>query len=258
MANEGHRGFRLRLAAVTACLAAVAGAAPSMAGPPPPSKCPAPKTCDEFVLDPARWPADAAGRVVIPYLVNPAGRKQMAEGDFIAAVQAAAGLWERANPRLHFKYEGTTSLLPGVPDGSNVVAFGATPPPFTGVANAAAEIFSQDGVITEADIVLAVERPWTAEQCAQRDNSCGKAKPLVEAGSITSITGLDVVGVLAHEFGHWLSLGHPDSTRGRELTMYGSGSFDLRRQTLGLGDILGARAAYPCGRCKGKPVVFAP
>lgn len=70
--------------------------------------------------------------------------------------------------------------------------------------------------------------------------------------------GVDFQGTALHELGHWLSLNHTSEQRGSQQTMYQTAPTDLSLQTLGLGDVLGVRAAYPCGRCGGPPAVFAP
>lgn len=97
---------------------------------------------------------------------------------------------------------------------------------------------------------------WVWDQCEQRDRACGRL-PEDDVGG-TNTGGVDFQGTAVHELGHWLSLNHTTSDRGNQQTMYQTGPTNLSLQTLGLGDILGVRAAYPCGSCGGRPVVFMP
>lgn len=112
----------------------------------------------------------------------------------------------------------------------------------------------------KVDLVFNLDRTWRWVQCEQRDGSCGRpvGEPIGAAGASTSTGGVDFQGTALHELGHWLSLNHTSEQRGNQQTMYQMAPTDLSLQTLGLGDVLGVRAAYPCGRCGGPPAVFAP
>jgi hypothetical protein len=63
---------------------------------------------------------------------------------------------------------------------------------------------------------------------------------------------VDIQNLMTHEVGHWLGLGDlGDEDRHAQLTMFngledGAGRVELRKNTLGYGDILGARSIYPC------------
>lgn len=69
---------------------------------------------------------------------------------------------------------------------------------------------------------------------------------------------------MTHEVGHWLFLGDLADAQDKEMTMYGTIGAEQgeefvterKKVTLGLGDILGARALYPCD-CP-PPVVTQP
>lgn len=253
------KAARRRLTAVPALLLAVAAAVPALAESAQ-TRCLQAKSCAEFTLQPYRWPSDAAGRVVIPYLVNPGGQPTMTDQEVLGAVQAAMRSWQRANPPITFRFEGFTPLPPGVPDGSNVIGFSVLGPPA-----AAAVVYYEEGVVREADLKLDAARLWLWEECPQRDNACGAPEPVLVGADdplsedrLVDVPANDLQGILAHELGHWLSLGHPEERAGREQTMREVPPFTLALQTLGLGDVLRVRAAYPCGKCGGRPVVFAP
>lgn len=66
-------------------------------------------------------------------------------------------------------------------------------------------------------------------------NDCGGSK-----------STFDLRNIATHEFGHWMGLGDLYNLGARDLTMYGYASRgELKKDTLGLGDITGARAVWP-------------
>ena len=225
--------------------------------------CPAAKTCRAYVLDPFRWPMAQGQSLLIPYYVStavspPAG---VPVSQLPAVTAAATAIWERADPKVHFKYEGVTTALPGVQDGVNVIGYG--PPSEPGVELANASIFyTSAGRVTEADISIDPTHVWTWDPCPQRNGGCaGHTRSYFDYPGINSPGpyGPELQGVLEHELGHWLSLDHPDALGGSQMTMYSAEPIEnMSWQTLGLGDILGVRAAYPCGKCGGAPVVYTP
>jgi hypothetical protein len=225
------------------------------------SPCPAVKTCGAYVLDDYRWPTSPRQPLVIPYFVSTAiSNPSVPASQLPQIVRRAAAVWEQANPRIHFRFMGTTSALPGLPyDGHNVIGYGA--PAVAGAEAAHATInYTQSGRILEADLVINPGTYWTWDPCPQRDGGCaGHSMDLVPGPVATNTWGPEIQGVLTHELGHWLSLDHPDAAGGSDETMYSAVPPDnLKMQTLGLGDIRGVRAAYPCGACGGTPKVYAP
>jgi hypothetical protein len=238
------------LVATSLCLAAT----PAIAGG---GSCPAVKTCGAYVLDDYRWPVGAGRPLVITYYVSTSvSNPGVPSSELPRIVQRAAAVWERANPRVHFRYAGLTSALPGLPyDGHNVIGYGVPANPAE-AANAVIN-FTQAGRILEEDLVINPDTYWTWDSCPQRDGGCaGHSANLVPA---TETWGPELQGVLTHELGHWLSLDHSDPGGGSDETMFSAVPSDnLKMQTLGLGDIRGVRAAYPCGRCGGAPRVYAP
>jgi hypothetical protein len=225
------------------------------------SSCPAVKTCGAYVLDDYRWPAHAGQPLVIPYYVSTAiSNPSVPSTELPEIVRRAAAVWEHANPRVHFRYVGLTSALPGLPyDGHNVIGYGVPAAPGAEAANAVIN-YTQSGRVLEEDLVIDPTTYWTWDSCPQRDGGCaGHSADLVPAPVATNTWGPELQGVLTHELGHWLSLDHSDPAGGSNETMFSAVPPDnLKMQTLGLGDILGARAAYPCGSCGGTPRVYAP
>jgi len=55
----------------------------------------------------------------------------------------------------------------------------------------------------------------------------------------------DIQNIMTHENGHWLGLNDLYSATDKDLTMYGYGmTGELKKDTLGLGDILGINTIY--------------
>jgi len=55
-----------------------------------------------------------------------------------------------------------------------------------------------------------------------------------------------VQDIATHEFGHWVGLDDLYLSLDRDLTMYGYGAGgELKKRTLGTGDITGVRAVAP-------------
>jgi hypothetical protein len=56
----------------------------------------------------------------------------------------------------------------------------------------------------------------------------------------------DIRNIMTHEAGHWIMLGDLYNNGDSFLTMYGYGSLgELKKDTLGKGDVIGVRKAYP-------------
>jgi len=169
----------------------------------------------------------------------------------------------RANPRIRLVYKGSTTALPGIVDGLNVVGFG---PPLLANEEAHAAIQETGGIITEEDMSIALNRTWTWMPCPQRNGGCsGNVRPIATVPAVgedvLTVRYEEIQGVIEHEFGHWLSLDHPPLPDGTSMTMngtYGADGSELHYQTLGLGDILGVRAAYPCIRKCPPVTVYSP
>ncbi|HVL90582.1 MAG TPA: hypothetical protein VM841_10160 [Actinomycetota bacterium] len=208
--------------------------------------CPSARTCDAFKLSSQRWAA-TKGVVTIPYQVNWLGPGSM-PGDVTRAIIAAADAWEAANPRIRFKFEGTSYDVPQLGNNRNEIAFVPTLEP--GVI-AQANHRAKGSVRLESDTLLNLAKPWSFDPCAQQNGSCADAEG-------PALRLLDLQSVVAQQLGNWLGLHTLSSDATRELTMNGTITYGERRKaTLGLGDVKGVRAAYPCGGCS-SPRIFTP
>lgn len=224
------------------------------------SACPDPRTCGSYRLHEDRWATDGAGLVIIPFYVNPKN-SWVNEDVAVEAILAAARTWTAANPALRLIYKGRTERSPWnpvgpfcvparsgsetcIPERTDQTIIGWVPEipgGSFGVAHAGPTPERKNGYVVRATMAFNDSVPWSWTPCRQRNGSCA---------SITGANAWDIQNVATHEFGHWLSLGDlsKDQTHS-ELTMWsadGPGAQGQRKKsTLGLGDILGARALYP-------------
>lgn len=215
--------------------------------------------CADFTVDEAYWPTDREGRVTIHYRVNlavPDGQRVDAD-DLVAAAAGAAAAWEAAQPQIDFVYDGPTDRRPHREDDVSVIGFGDDDPD-AGIASALVH-----GTGDDAEVDVLLERKGTLyvhSPCEQVDGSCVVDE---DYGALLDALPVDdedevveLQGVLVHELGHLLGLGHPRAP-GETLTMSSNWANDERfPQTLALGDVLGVRALYPC-ECP-TPVVLSP
>lgn len=228
--------------------------------------CPSPRTCERYVVTGGTWPTPLYGPVRIRYWVNPT-QPYVPPEDALAAIRTAFETWEAAVPSVHFEFLGTTPSVAASGDRQNVVSWGVA-------TGAATTVTLTTAGSREVDTIFSLPYPqWVAIGCEQADGSCGRYHMnwpnhwyLMPPGSNVPEQPvwnlLDIQDVMTHEIGHWLGLGDLYEPEYAELTMNGFGNagranwVDFRKATLGLGDILGARAQYPCD-CPA-PVIFEP
>ena len=247
---------------------------PPAAGPTPnptaaPGACPAPRTCPRFVLtggvslrQAPRWPAGSGGIAVIHYRINPRGAlTALDDAHVVAAIRAAFASWQAMVPSIRFVYDGTTASPPVANDGQNVVGFGDLT---SGNHLGNAIVTASGGTILEADIVLASGRTetrpagaavidWTWRPCGTPRSPCTDLRGCAQIVAVLHCQH-DLQNAATHEVGHWLWLGDLRSPQDVGMTMYGTigaGAGEVfvserHKDTLGLGDVIGARALYPC------------
>lgn len=198
------------------------------------SSC-APTACSTFGTGRARWPVREDGSLVVDYRYNDMGRPAWAPSGAASrsAIRAGAAEWHRWNPSVNLRDAGQTYALPGAgddscTDGVNAIGWRSLSGGALGVTTICYD--PQSMRIFDVDTAFNSSLRWD-----------------VLAAPHTTSRLYDLQSIATHELGHWLSLLDLYSSATRSLTMYGTAlPGQLNKRTLGLGDVLGARAAYPC------------
>ncbi len=232
--------FTSQATAFTHVTQAAGLATPGAGAATPRRGCPAPRTCAAYSLKPYRWPT-VKGFATLQFSVNPV-QVWVPQQDAVQAASRAAAAWASASPKVKVAPVSTTTSLPRLGDGQNVIAWTQ----LDAGTLAAASVWVKNGKVVEADIALNALIPWAWTPCAPTDGSCTPAA--ADAGLVRRF---DLQSVLTHEVGHWLGIGHLDGAAAAELTMFTTPNPGERKQvTLALGDVAGVRAAYPCPKCR--------
>jgi hypothetical protein len=150
----------------------------------------------------------------------------------LTAMTNAFSTWTGADSQKVFVYGGTTSVTRQRLDYVNAVLWGRV----SGNAIAITYIryYTSTGVVADVDTVFNSRSPWAVFDATNGDQC--QSTP----------DAYDVQDIATHEFGHWVGLDDLYSSVDRDLTMYGYGAGgELKKRTLGLGDINGTNAVAP-------------
>jgi hypothetical protein len=187
-------------------------------------------------VDPTPTPAESAlyklktykwTQFPVRYYVKPnvAG---LNPGSVIDQVIAAFDTWDSAVPIGLCEYAGTTDTVMGMNGRSEVhwVDFGDTR-----ILGQTSVYYSADRIL-EADMKLNSRMGWGIDADGE--------------GTQYTLSGLfDVRNIVTHESGHVFGLGDLYDTAATDLTMYGyAGTGEVKRTSLGYGDLLGIQALY--------------
>ncbi|MGB9594072.1 MAG: hypothetical protein ACPL7R_08035 [Anaerolineae bacterium] len=149
------------------------------------------------------------------------------------AINNSFEVWEQyTGGKVDFVEGAPTTLTRYKRDGVNLVAWGQV-----SASGAIAVTYtwynSSTGEAVEQDVIMNVKLPWKQTYASNPDATCG------------DLYAYDVQNILTHEVGHWVGLDDLYNSADQDLTMYGYGDKgELKKVTLGLGDIAGMNALY--------------
>lgn len=147
------------------------------------------------------------------------------------AVSNSFATWTAADAKQIFKYGGTTSAQNARYDGNNAILW--KPVSNSAIAITYIWYYPSTGNLAEVDTVFNKSLKWAYNNPTAGD--CG------------GVSGkYDLQNIATHEFGHWIGLDDLYANVDKDLTMYGYGDLaELKKDTLGLGDITGVNAILP-------------
>jgi hypothetical protein len=194
--------------------------------------CPDPDTCGDFKKTRYAWSQSAAA-AGIHYVVDASG-SGLSTGAVTAAVADSFSTWAVASTldgdgqSIAFVSDGTASVAdPNAYDAVNSYTFRdltGSYPNAIGVTLAWHYVGSREIIGVDTIMNNAPGFTWS---------------------TTGSASDYDLLNIATHENGHWLQLGDLYRSRDAELTMYGYGAKgETKKQTLGLGDILGVQRLY--------------
>lgn len=178
----------------------------------------------------AGWQMPSAGLTYkINFVTKPANLTNTQVSD---AISTSFNTWSTADSKQIFIYGGSTSVKGAKYDGTNAILFKR-------ISSSALAItyvwyYPSTGQLLETDTVFNSAYKWSYTTY-NGTNDCGGV-----AGTY------DVQNIGTHEFGHWVGLDDLYNSVDKDLTMYGYGDTkELKADSLGLGDINGAKAIAP-------------
>jgi len=192
--------------------------------------------CPDYKYTGIHW-----AKPTVSFSVNPDGSGFNTD-DPIIAVQASFATWSNAGSSLQFVYGGTTSAEAGINDGLNAVSWADISKQFpNAIAVTSVWYFRYSKEIAEVDTQMNNGNGFSWSYTIP-NSTTGYADP-----DNPGITGTyDIRNIMTHEAGHWIMLGDLYNNKDSFLTMYGYGSMaELKKDTLGYGDVLGMKQAYP-------------
>ena len=151
----------------------------------------------------------------------------------VTALSAAFATWTKADGKERFvRSEGSTAATRPRFDSVNAVLWGKISA--GAIAITYVWHYTDTEVVAEVDTVFNSHYPWAVFDPRNGDE-CQSAPD-----------AYDVQDIATHEFGHWVGLDDLYLSLDRDLTMYGYGAGgELKKRTLGTGDITGVRAVAP-------------
>ncbi len=147
-----------------------------------------------------------------------------------SAVNLAFQAWDTSLS--NFNEGSATNINRYQLDGTNLVAWGTTPN--NAIAITVTWYYPSTGQWVESDTILNKKLKWSWTPYSTVSAECGGTSG-----------AYDLQDIMTHENGHWVGLDDLYDSFSRDLTMYGYGmTSELKKDTLGQGDILGKQFLY--------------
>lgn len=174
------------------------------------------------------WHLPASG---ITWQLNTATVPSSVSSTAVTALINAFNSWTAADSKKKFFYGGATSVKRSRLDFVNAVLWGRISA--GAIAITYVRYYTSTGQVADVDMVFNLRYPW-----ASFNPSLGECQSSPDA--------YDVQNIATHEIGHWIGLDDLYLLIDKDLTLYGYGAGgELKKQTLGAGDIAGVNAVAP-------------
>ena len=148
------------------------------------------------------------------------------------ALNSAFATWTAADGKEKFSQGPNTSVTRSRLDFVNAVLWGRISA--GAIAITYIRYYTATGIVADVDTVFNSRYPWAI------------FNPALGVQCQSNPDAYDVENIGVHEFGHWVGLDDLYSDWDKDLTMYGYGAGgELKKRTLGTGDITGAQAVAP-------------
>lgn len=175
------------------------------------------------------WNMPSTGMV---YKINHSSKpNNISNSQLDQAISASFNAWTTADSKQVFTLGGETKDTAAKLNGTNALFWKRLSG--SAIAITYTWYYPATGVVAESDTAFNKGYAWAVTSPVAGD--C--------AGAVGKY---DLQNIATHEFGHWIGLDDLYGTNEKDLTMYGYGTTgELKKDSLGLGDILGVMAVTP-------------
>lgn len=146
-------------------------------------------------------------------------------------IEGAFANIQSVNNGIIFRYAGNSSTRVARNDRQNTIMWRPLPSNMVAVTYIWTD---SNGRLADADTIFNNQYRW-AYTIYNGSNDCSGPK-----------TSFDLRNIAIHEFTHWMGIGDLYDANSRDLTMYGfAGKGELKKGSLGLGDVNAIRSVWP-------------